>query len=327
MIAAALAFAVATGLTWAMIGIARRRTWLAMPNARSSHVAPTPTLGGIAIAVPVLGWAALNLASPLALAVLGSGGVLVLLGIADDLYELPAQLRLPLQVVAVLFALWQLPVPVVLALPPLVIAAPWAILVMAFLLLLWMINLYNFMDGIDGLAAAQCVCFCAATLLLGAADASAQLASIAGAAALGFLLFNWAPARIFMGDAASGLLGALCGSLALTLAAAQQLPLVASLILLAGFWFDASYTLCVRIVTGQQFAVAHRSHLYQIIARRIGHGRTTLMFIGYFCLWLTPLAAASVRWPSLTFGWLALAVLPLAVACVCLRSGLPETER
>jgi glycosyltransferase WbpL len=327
MIAAPLAFAVAAGLTWAMIGIARRRAWLALPNSRSSHVAPTPTLGGIAIAVPVLGWAALNAASPLALAILGSGGLLALVGIVDDLYELPARLRLPLQVAAVLFALWQLPLPDVLVLPPLAVATSWAILLVAFLLLLWMINLYNFMDGIDGLAAAQCVCFCAATLLLGAADAGARLAAVAGAASLGFLLFNWAPARIFMGDAASGLLGALCGSLALALAAVQQLPLVASLILLAAFWFDASYTLCVRIVTGQQFAVAHRSHLYQIVARRIGHGRTTLMFIGYFCLWLTPLAAASGRWPSLTFTWLAFAVLPLAVACVRLRAGLPETAR
>lgn len=327
MTLAPLAFVVAAGLTWVMIGIARRRTWLAMPNARSSHVAPTPTLGGVAIAVPVLGWAAFNAASPLALAILGSGGLLALLGIVDDLHELPARLRLPLQVAAVLFALWQLPLPAVLALPPLVVAAPWAIALGAFLLLLWMINLYNFMDGIDGLAAAQCVCFCAATLLLGASDATAQLAWIAGAAALGFLPFNWAPAKIFMGDAASGMLGALCGALALALAAAQQLPLVASLILLAGFWFDASYTLCVRIVTGQQFAAAHRSHLYQIVAQRIGHGRTTLMFIGYFCLCLTPLAAASARWPALTFGWLALAVLPLAVASVRLRAGLPGTAR
>jgi glycosyltransferase WbpL len=330
MIAASIAVGVAAALTWLMLRLGHRSALLAIPNARSSHVTPTPTLGGVAIVAPVLGWAAVHMGEPLALVVVCSGGMLALLGLFDDLYDLPARLRLPVQLVAVAFAVHGLPLPATLTLAPFGIDTPWLVALGAFVLLLWLVNLYNFMDGIDGLAAAQTICFCAAVLLLARpADAApaAQLAWVVGGASLGFLLFNWAPARIFMGDVASGLLGALCGVLALSLDASRQLPLVASLILLAGFWFDASYTLCVRIATGQQFAAAHRSHLYQIFARRIGHARTTGMFIGYFWLWLVPLAWASVLTPAGTLLWIALALLPLAVASVALRAGLPEQRR
>jgi Fuc2NAc and GlcNAc transferase len=313
--------AFAAALTWSLIGIARRNALLALPNSRSSHTVPTPTLGGIAIALPVFVWAIWRLGpEPLPLVVLASGGLLAVLGGIDDVHDLSPRLRLPIHCVAVALALWMLA-------PPDLSVATWRVAVCAFLSLLWSVNLYNFMDGIDGIAASQCVCFCAGVLLLGNPHGTTiELLWVLSGAAFGFLLFNWAPARIFMGDVASGLLGLLVGVLALELDLQQQMPLIASLLLLAGFWFDASYTLCVRIATGQPFVSAHRSHLYQKYARSVGHGRTTTMFIGFFIVWLMPLAWACIYAPRWQLLWLAAAIVPLLIACVVMRAGLPERE-
>lgn len=312
------AAACAAVLTWLLIGLARRHSLLALPTTRSSHTIPTPTLGGIAIAMPIFVWALWRLgADPLCLVVLGSGGVLTVLGGVDDVHDLSARLRFPIHCVAVAFAVWML--------SPQGLSAP--LTAGALLGLLWSVNLYNFMDGIDGLAASQYVCFCAGVLLLGSPQGMGnELLWMSCGAAFGFLLFNWAPARIFMGDVASGLLGLLVGIVALKLDWDRQMPLIASLLLLAGFWFDASYTLCVRIATGQRFVSAHRSHLYQRFARKIGHGRTTTMFIGFFIVWLMPLAWACIHAPQWQALWFVTAVTPLAIACVTVRAGLPDRE-
>jgi Fuc2NAc and GlcNAc transferase len=305
-------------LTWLLIGLARRHALLALPNTRSSHMVPTPTLGGIAIALPIFAWALWRLgADPLCLVVLASGGLLTVLGGVDDVRDLSTRLRFPIHCIAVAFAVWML--------APQDLSA--ALTASAFLALLWSVNLYNFMDGIDGLAASQCVCFCAGVLLLGSAQGMAnELLWVSCGAAFGFLLFNWAPARIFMGDVASGLLGLLVGTVAVKLDWDRQMPLIASLLLLAGFWFDASYTLCVRIATGQRFVSAHRSHLYQRVARRIGHGRATTMFIGFFLVWLMPLAWACIHAPQWQALWFTAGVAPLALGCVGLRAGFPDRE-
>jgi Fuc2NAc and GlcNAc transferase len=100
--------------------------------------------------------------------------------------------------------------------------------------------------------------------------------------------------------------------------------LIASLILLAGFWFDATYTLCVRIATGQRFAAAHRSHLYQKCAQRFGHGRTTSMFVGFAVVWLLPLSWLCVAAPRWGFAWLAIAIVPLLIVSVRMRAGRAE---
>jgi hypothetical protein len=121
------------------------------------------------------------------------------------------------------------------------------------------------------------------------------------------------------------LLGLLVAILGLTLDARHQMPLIASLILLAGFWFDATYTLCVRIATGQKFASAHRSHLYQKCAQRFGHGRTTSMFVGFAVVWLLPLSWLAVAFPQQSLLWLAVAVAPLLVASIRMGAGRAES--
>ena len=311
-----------------LIAVTTRRAILAIPNERSSHTIPTPTLGGISIAVPVLAWCAYRIGQdPLTWAVLGGGGLLAVLGMVDDLRDLSARVRFPIQCVAAAFALAMVPVAVPLIVAPISIHPMWIVYGVDFLIVLWMVNLYNFMDGIDGLAAAQCVVYCAGVLLIGqpAAFLSEFLWVLLGST-VGFLAFNYAPARIFMGDVASGLLGLLVAIASLTLDAREQMPLIASLILLAGFWFDATYTLCVRIASGQKFASAHRSHLYQKCAARFGHGRTTTMFTGYALIWLMPLSALSTAAPQWGLILLLAAVLPLLIGGVQLRAGYPDAR-
>jgi Fuc2NAc and GlcNAc transferase len=180
----------------------------------------------------------------------------------------------------------------------------------------WFINLYNFMDGIDGIAATQLLIYGGGVGLLGAWDGFvAQLVWFSSAAVGGFLIFNWAPARIFMGDVGSGFLGFMVWVIALALAATETVPFVASMVLLTVFWFDATYSLGVRIVTGQAFASAHRSHLYQRLAQRVGHARTVAMFVGYALVWLYPLSVAVLKVPEFWLYWVALGCAPMAVAC------------
>ena len=303
---------------------ARRAKLLAIPNARSSHERPTPTGGGVAIVVPVLAWCAWHaFASPFAAAILLGGGALAVLGFVDDVVQLSARTRFVVHVAAVIAVVVLLPLPV-FEIPPLRVAASWLAWPIFAFVLLWLVNLYNFMDGIDALATAQCITFVAGAIGLGASGEAAAVAWLLGGAAAGFLIVNLPPARIFMGDVASGFLGLTLGVIALAVAHDAAVPFVASMVLLTGFWFDASWTLCARIATGQPFTAAHRSHLYQKCARRFGHGRTTTGAIVLNLLWLTPLAFLARDAPTFTLLWLALAMLPYAVGCVTLRAGMPE---
>ncbi|MEM9624444.1 MAG: hypothetical protein AAF993_22580, partial [Pseudomonadota bacterium] len=224
----------------------------------------------------------------------------------------------------------------------------WLLMLIA-VAMVWFINLYNFMDGIDGIAAVQCLLFCVGVqiLALQLPGWSGALVWLLSGATLAFLAFNWPPAKIFMGDVGSQFLGLLLGGLVLYLWQQDFVPLVGSLILLAGFWFDATYTLCVRMATGQAYTQAHRSHLYQRLAQRRGHLWTTVAFLLYGLAWLLPLAFAATQhnrgagaaadmatYPQLTlFGadpsawwWLLPAVLPLAVLCVYFRAGVMQHE-
>ena len=302
-----LGAAAATALTRAA---ALRLKWLAQPNARSSHAKPTPTAGGLGFVAPLVVYLAFSASDSPSAAVLATVGiVLAVLGLIDDVRDLQRTLRLATHIAAAAGCVLLLTETNALAAVVLILG------------LAWWINLYNFMDGIDGIAASQCVIFAAGALAIGQLQQSESLAWALLGASAGFLLFNWAPAKIFMGDAGSGFLGIVTGAFALILWQNGELPFVASLILLVGFWFDASYTLGFRIATGQPFADAHRSHLYQILSRRLGHGRTTALFCGHAALWLAPLAAMAVHYPAWQPAWLAAACVPIAIACIVFKAG------
>ena len=295
--------------------VAVRLGLLAEPNSRSSHATPTPTAGGLGFIVPVVGFLILSTDDyPPALVLATAGVAIALVGLLDDIKDLRRDLRLVAHLGLAIGCV------ALLADEPLVVSA---VLVLG---LAWWINLYNFMDGIDGIAASQSMIYAAGVLVIGGPAQSAAMVWVMLGASAGFLCFNWAPAKIFMGDTGSGFLGVVTGSLALTLWQSGELPAVASLILLVGFWFDASYTLGVRIVTGQAFADAHRSHLYQILSRRWGHGPTTSVFAVHAVVWLAPLAALSVSFPAWQAAWLLAACAPVGVACIVFRAGARDAD-
>ncbi|MCB9992908.1 MAG: hypothetical protein H6873_04535 [Hyphomicrobiaceae bacterium] len=298
-------------------------------NARSSHAGRRASGAGIALALGAsLSGLLLALTDDLTLivpvaAVLG----LALVGFADDLFDLPVASRLGAQIVGSLI--------VVLA-----TAGPgWFDILPAWLALalvlgaalsgaLW-INLFNFMDGIDGIAASESA-FVLVGLMVLCAVAGLPLSGnvlFAGAAALAaivFLAFNWQPARIFGGDAGAYFHAAAIFLVVLATAGSGRIDIVASLILPAAFLADAAVTLAVRAAHGHRIWQGHRTHAYQHVSRRFGHARTVGLYLVYNVLWLLPLALlvqTGLIWAGLG---LLLAYLPAIVFVGRNRAGLPE---
>jgi len=300
--------------SWVTLIVVRSSGVVAEPNLRSSHEVPTPTLGGVGFVLVILGFVVVLGEGMLVLPVLLGGGVLAGLGLADDLLHVPPGIRLVGHCTMVAAALWLLGGTELIV--GQTVLSGVGLAVALWLIGVWFINLYNFMDGIDGIAATQWLIYSGGVGLLGATDGfAAELVWFAGAVVGGFLIFNWAPARIFMGDVGSGFLGFLVWMVALALAVTETVPFVASMVLLTVFWFDATYTLGVRIVTGQAFASAHRSHLYQRLAQRLGHGTTVVIFVGYAVGWLYPLSVAVLKAPQWWLCWVVLGCTPMAAAC------------
>jgi len=300
-------------LCGAYLQLARRWQILDHPSDRSSHEMPTPHGGGVPLFLAFyLGlFAASALGEPwqagyrtLAL----GAGFLVVLGVADDLYHLSVRVR---------FSAYSLCCFVlgIMFLNPTAWGS-WLLLALASFALLWCLNLYNFMDGIDGIAATQCFLACCSAALLSwftVADVQYSLFCLLLAAAhAGFLIWNWPPARLFMGDAGSIPTGFLLGGLALFGATQGQLSLAAWVILLAAFVTDASVTLLWRLVTGQAVTTPHRLHAYQRLSRHWGgHLPVDMALLALNALWLFPLAWASIVLPEFEFLLVILAYLPL----------------
>jgi Fuc2NAc and GlcNAc transferase len=227
------------------------------------------------------------------LAFVVSGGIVAVVGFVDDHRHVAARWRLLAHGVAAAIAVWLLGAPI----PPYAeagtaVSALWVALVV--LALVWLLNLYNFMDGIDGIAGIEAVTVCASAALVyrvtGAGiDAAPEL--LLAAAALGFLLWNFPPARIFMGDAGSGFLGLVLGVLAVR-AGGVSSPLLWSWVILLGvFTVDATVTLLRRLARGDRVYEAHRSHAYQHAAKAVGrHGPASVAVALINLCWLFPWA-------------------------------------
>lgn len=292
LLATALAAAAGTAL---VLAYARRVRLLDAPGRRRSHLAPTPRGGG---AGPLLAWlAALGLASPLGLVpgagiswVLGAGTLAVaLVGMLDDHRPLPAWPRLAVHVLAAAGLL----LAVIGAPRPGGALVAWVLLLPT---LVAVLNFWNFMDGIDGIAGMQTV-FVAATLAWAsvlAGDAALALASgLLAAAAAGFLPFNFPRARIFLGDVGSGGMGFAVAGLLLLGWTRGVLPAGVALLLPCAFLIDAGLTLLSRMLRKRRWYTAHREHLYQWLVRRgRSHARVVALFLAWNLLIVTPLAIA-----------------------------------
>ena len=265
-------------ITWllALLLANARGYWLILdePNQRSLHTRPTPRTGGIAIlAGAAAGLFTAWITGDYALVALPTGisiFTLALVALLDDRHNLGAGLRLLIQMAVVAFLLYSSHRP---GLNTLVYAA-------AFLLLVWMINLYNFMDGMDGFAGGMAIMGFGTFALLAWQAGNMEFAlgcAIIVAACLGFLLLNFPPARLFMGDAGSTVLGLLAGLVILKAHHDAILPLWLGILVFSPFIVDASVTLVTRVLRGERFWLPHKTHNYQkLVETGWGHKRTVL---------------------------------------------------
>lgn len=326
----------AAGVTWVAAVFLRRHAvrmrLVQAPNHRSSHARPTPQGGGAGIVLAGVATAVW----------LGDGEIrqgltllsllIAVVGFWDDIAQVSAKLRFAVQLLASGALIWLYWSPAALSLsaqwviPGLWLAVPLTIANV------WWINLFNFMDGIDGIAATQCI-----FMLLGAAalgvyvqpDLSGtpvwQWMIALAAASFGFLCMNWPPAKIFMGDVGSTYLAFVMFGLVLISTRAGWMTYSAWAILAAAFVTDATVTLVRRMASGQRWSQAHRSHAYQRLSRRWGsHKRVTLLFVGLNVFWLLPLAWLSLAWPEASWACLVAAYAPLIVTGSKLGAGRPD---
>jgi len=258
--------AAAATLAW-LLGPGRARLPMDRPNERSLHKVPVPRSGGVAVVAGVLaaclpGW-------PLHAVLAGCVLVLAALSFADDWRGMPIVLRFGVHATAACAFVW-------LALPtmPLHWQAATAFLVA------WSINLYNFMDGSDGLAGGMAVFgfgTCAAAFALAGDLPLASLSLAIALAAAVFLKANFHPARIFLGDVGSVPLGFLAGALGALGVYRDLVPVWFPFVVFAPFFVDATVTLLRRMLRGERFWQAHREHYYQrLVQMGWGHRRTAL---------------------------------------------------
>lgn len=306
------------------IRLARRWQLLDIPNDRSSHQQPTPRGGGLPLMLAFFSGILMVFGPQVFFEsrygfVLGGAIFLTLVGVVDDAWSLSVRLR---------FVAYGLCCCVVSAglLHGAELAAGVLSVALVFVVaaaLLWGLNLYNFMDGLDGFAASQCFLACSGAALLAAIGGNEHyvyFCLLLGFSHLGFLIWNWPVAQLFMGDAGSISTGFLLATLAVLGAVDGVLPFGVWLILLAIFITDASYTLCWRMFTGQKFTQAHRLHGYQRLSRYWGsHLPVLYLLIAINWLWLFPLAWAAKTWPSYSAAVVALTYLPLLLGVVKLR--------
>ena len=319
-------FFLSFGLTFFVRQFALKKNIIDTPNERSSHSVPTPRGGGLAIVLSF--YTALvvfyyqDLLDPgIFYGLLGIASIAVICFI-DDHGHIPARYRLFVHFSAAVWACYWLGI------------IPWSssenLLITSMLwggtlfYLVWMLNLYNFMDGIDGIATVEAITVMASALLLNSNNANVGLMMALLASLFGFLLWNWPPAKIFMGDVGSAFLGILIGCFSLITANDGSLNFVIWLILLAVFITDATYTLLVRLFRGEKVYEAHRSHAYQFLSRQYGHQFVTLGVLMINVFWLLPLAWLGHHYSQFLFISVALAYVPLIVLAMKNHAGLAE---
>ncbi|HLF30070.1 MAG TPA: glycosyltransferase family 4 protein [Xanthomonadales bacterium] len=289
-----LAFLLTGFFTW----YARRRGMLDIPSERHSHTVPTPRGGGAGIIAALF---IISLAlNPDSVAIeywvrcaLPGIVALSLVGWWDDRVGLSAHLRFLVQLLAVFYLSWYL-VSTGIAHTPMP-----ALVAVGFVL--WMINLYNFMDGSNGMAGFQGVfAGCALTwLFLHAGDNHAALVSaLIAAACLGFLPWNLGRARVFMGDVASGSLGFAFAALLVYGVFTASLALPVAWLVMLVFLCDASLTLIARVIRGERWYNPHKQHLYQrLILRGWSHGSVLALYQSINLVLVAPAIAVAVNWP------------------------------
>ena len=329
-------FLLSLALTGLLRRLAPRLGLMAEPVARSAHTRLTPSGGGLSIVLAFIACiTALRLSGLLPadpFMALTAAVFIAAVGLWDDIRHLPAGLRITLHLAAALWAVGWLGAMPALNLGGYLLESIWLLAPLTVVSLVWLLNLYNFMDGIDGLAAAEALFVILLSLFLvsdtlsvmdGDAGFLVWLWAVLAAATAGFLCWNWPPAKIFMGDAGSGLLGLGLGLLALISIQQELMTLWTWLLMLGVFVVDASVTLLRRMFSGQRWIESHAVHAYQYAARRYGsHAKVTAAVTLINILWLAPLAWLSLRRPEAGMYLCVLGLAPLIILAFRLRAGV-----
>ena len=309
--------AISCWLTGMTLRYALRNNMIDQPNERSSHCRPIPRGGGAAFSILIIGVLLLLLGllpefSGIWIAMAGGSVLVAVIGWLDDRKGLPVVPRSVVHVIAASWAVYWLGglASIDLGFANLHLGMLGSGL--AILAIVWSVNLFNFMDGIDGLAATQTVVVGAIAGLLCWITGHNVLALciwIMGAVVGGFLPWNWSPARIFMGDCGSGLLGFLIGTVAIASEKLGAVSILTWCILMGVFLVDATATLLRRVYKGERWYEAHCSHAYQrAVQAGLSHSRVVALVV-LINLLLGAMAVATLFVPVL--------LVPVALgACV-----------
>lgn len=304
-----------------------------LANSRSSHKVPTPRIGGISFAVLIsiilltsYGFTLYELEDNIYLALLIPSMFVALVSLADDIKGgISRWIRLLCHLLAMAIASY------LILMPPTIETATLCLLMIMTFCGAWFINLYNFMDGIDGIAASEAIFIIAASsgfALLNNHNHWAYLQISLLGPLFGFLLLNWQPAKIFMGDIGSTFLGALLGCILAISVSMGSMPIWSGIILAGTFLSDATWTLGYRVITGQKWYHPHRSHNYQILSRKMNsHAKTSLAYLAVNIGWLWPLAYCACILPDYGKIFAVIALLPLLIVCMINGAGKLSSNR
>jgi Fuc2NAc and GlcNAc transferase len=303
-------FGISLVLVLAYLKLAPRIGFLDIPTQRSSHKKPTIRGAGLAfvigISLGVFGFSS----SPDLVRLTAFADLIAVLGLIDDYKGLPAIHRLFTHVALGLAAMTTIS------------ANGSDYLVMSLILLSFVAytNIFNFMDGIDGLATLQAISIILGWIFLG--SAGSDFVWVLGCL-LAFLIFNWSPAKAFMGDVGSGFLGFFLAGCAWIMHF-QGFPIIASLILTAGFLTDSAFTITRRAWYGEKVYRAHRDHAYQhMVQLGFTHSQATLIYGIVTLAWCAPLAKLAIDYAEYSVGLLILACVPFIILCVRYKAGKP----
>ena len=310
----------------------QRLSTLDIPNERSSHLTPTPRGGGIAfVAASLVGFLLLILNNELdhadLLALCCAGVIVAIAGYLDDRQKISgATIRLVFHAIGAIVLVVGIGFPSQISLFDRTINTGIIGSVLGVIYLVWLLNLFNFMDGTDGIAASEAIFVALAGAILNYQALSginhSSAAVILAASTFGFLLYNWSPAKIFMGDVGSGYLGIVIGGLSLMAAKQQHELLWVWIILLAVFVSDATVTLIRRLLRKQKPHVAHRSHAYQHLAIRFNsHTKVSLLLLAVNIVWLLPIAFFVANKQIAGTTGVVVAYIPLLLAALVLNAG------
>ena len=334
------AFFISCALTWGLRLYAIKNNVIDQPNQRSSHSVPTPRGGGVAIVLTLLAslvWLVLtnHITQATFLGFFVPGLLIAVIGFLDDHGHIVARWRLLMHFIAAAIGLFYLGSFPSINMFGYDVSLSWFGMILGSIYLVWMLNLYNFMDGINGLASAQAITFSLCSILIitinnysDSSDAMTMLALALAGSVAGFIVWNFPVARIFMGDAGSGFLGITIGLMILYFAKLDSRVLIAELCLLGVFIVDATTTLLRRLLAGKKVYEAHASHCYQILARKYkSHVPVTMAAIAINFMWLLPIAYLIISAKIDGIVGISIAWLPLIILVFRCGAGVKDKEK